>query len=204
MTCQQIHILGAVGAGKSSLSKLLSVREDIILFPEPVKTNPYLEKFYEHPRSVAFQMQIFLLHARYKQAEQAQELDRCLMDMSMYGNDIFAGLMYRNGDISPQDYELYHDLSKSFKRLIPPPKLMVYLQVSPQVAVNRIMKRNRRSELKAPLEYWFDLNQAYEDWYETYDAGKKILINVDNVDFVSHEDEEDYILDIIMEEFNRD
>lgn len=201
-SCKQIHIVGAVGAGKSSLSKLLSVREGITLFPEPVRTNPYLDKFYEDPTSVATQMQIFLVHKRFKQAKEAEKLDKCIMDMSMYGNDIFAGLMHRNGDISDLDYSVYQDLSSTLKSLIEPPKLMVYLQVSPLVAIQRIIKRNRISELKAPLQYWFDLNMAYEQWFDSYDAGKKILINVDNVDFVLHEEEEDYMLDMIMEEFN--
>lgn len=204
MTCQQIHILGPVGAGKSSLSKLLSVREGITLFPEPVTTNPYLEKFYEDARSVAIQMQLFLAHNRFKQAKEAEKLDKCIMDMSIYGNDIFAGLMHRSGYISEVDYAMYTDVTNSLKKLVEPPALMVYLQCTPRVCIDRIIKRNRPSELKASLQYWFDLNKAYEDWYESYNAGKKILINVDDLDYVMYEDEEDYILNIIMEEFYRD
>ncbi len=198
-SCEQIHILGTVGAGKSSLAKLLSVREGITLFPEPVETNPYLEKFYENPKAFAFQMQIFLMHSRYKQAIEAQKLPRCIMDMSIYGNDIFALLMNFNGDISDEDYNTYRDLSNSLVALLEPPKLMVYLQCSPSVAVQRIMKRGRPSELKAPLEYWYNLNRSYEQWYEGYNLSKKIAINVDNIDFVAEEYEEDYILDMIME-----
>lgn len=178
------------------------MREDITLFPEPVTTNPYLEKFYENPESCAFQMQVFLMHARYKQALEAQKLDRCIMDMSIYGNDIFEQLMYSNGYISRDDHVNYKEVSGSFKELLEPPKLMVYLQCSTPVAVNRIIKRGRPSELKANLEYWFNLNKSYERWYDNYNLGKKILINVEDIDFVSNESEEDYILDMIMEEFN--
>jgi deoxyadenosine/deoxycytidine kinase len=202
MSCRQIHILGCVGAGKSSLSKLLSVREGITLFEEPVLNNPYLESFYENPKEFAFPMQVFLMHARYKQALEAQQLDKCIMDMSIYGNDIFEQLMYSNKDINMVDHMTYADLSNSFKSLLQPPALMVYLQVSTQTAIQRIIKRGRPSELKAPMQYWFDLNKSYERWYDNYTLGKKILINVDDIDFVAHEDEEDYILDMIMEEFN--
>lgn len=202
-TSKQIHILGMVGCGKSSLSKLLSAREGITLFPEPVESNPYLEKFYESPREFAFQMQIFLMHARYKQAREAEELtEPSIMDMSIYGNDIFEQLMYHNGDITREDHITYRDVSNSLKSLLEPPRLMVYLQCSTQEAINRIIKRGRPSELKASLEYWFKLNKSYEQWYDSYNLGKKILINVEDIDFVSHEEDEDYILDLIMEEFN--
>jgi deoxyadenosine/deoxycytidine kinase len=64
------------------------------------------------------------------------------------------------------------------------------------------MKRNRTSELVAPLQYWYQLNQVYEEWYEGYKDSKKICINVDTIDFVRQEDEEDYILDCILEALN--
>jgi deoxyadenosine/deoxycytidine kinase len=126
------------------------------------------------------------------------------MDMSMYGNDIFAKLMWERREMSQQDYETYKDVSKSLQSLVEPPKLMVYLQCKPEVTVQRIMKRGRASELQAPLLYWFHLNRLYQEWYREYNLGKKILINVEDIDFISHEDEEDYILDLIMEEFNND
>jgi deoxyadenosine/deoxycytidine kinase len=202
MSCKQVHIVGMVGAGKSSLSKLLSVREDITLFPEPVSSNPYLEKFYENPKGFAFPMQTFLLLSRYKQAIAAQQLDRCIMDMSIYGNDIFSYLMHANGDMSDDDYQTYVNLANTFKDLLKPPTLMVYLECSTEVAVQRIIRRGRPSELKASIDYWFNLNKCYERWFDEYSFGKKILINVDKLNFVSEDDDEDYILDIIMEEFN--
>jgi deoxyadenosine/deoxycytidine kinase len=196
---EQIHILGTVGAGKSSLCRLLSVREQIPLFPEPVESNPYLNKFYENPSLYAFPMQIFLMHSRYKQHKEAEKLDRCIMDMSIYGNDIFAELQYKSGYMSADDFNTYMDVSNSLKSMLEPPKLVVYLQCSVSVAVKRIMKRGRPAELKAPLQYWYDLNEAYEKWYNSYNASKKILINVDNIDFVNNDEDEDYILDLIME-----
>lgn len=196
---EQIHILGVVGAGKSTLCRLLSVREQIPMFPEPVETNPYLNKFYENPRQYAFPMQIFLMHSRYKQHKEAEKLDRCIMDMCIHGNDIFAGLQYKSGYMSADDYDTYMDVSNSLKATLEPPKLVVYLQCSVSVAVKRIMKRGRPAELKAPLQYWYDLNEAYENWYSSYNLSKKILINVDNIDFVNNDEDEDYILDLIME-----
>ena len=199
----QIHIMGPVGVGKSSLSHLLSVREGITLFPEPVEDNPYLALFYEDPEKYAFQLQIFMLHRRFIQTQEAQNLDVSIMDMSMIGNDLFAELMFMSGSMSKTDYELYSNVSTSLKSLVEPPELMVYLQCSIPEAIRRIMRRGRPSELKAPLQYWYDLNHSYEKWYNAYSFSKKICINVDNLDFVNDEEDEDYVLDMIMEELQK-
>lgn len=178
---------------------MLAVREQLPLFPEPVESNPYLTKFYENPSRYAFAMQTFLLHARFKQAQEAQELDMCVMDMSMYGNDIFAQLQYKHKHMDMSDFMTYRDITRTFKGLVKPPKLMVYLQCSVQVAVQRIMKRGRSSELQATNQYWFDLNKEYENWYNNYSDSKKICINVDHLNYVDDHSDEDYIIDMIME-----
>ena len=197
-----IEIMGVVGAGKSTLSKLLSSRENLPLFPEPVESNPYLTEYYKEPEKYAFNMQLFLLHSRFRQALEAEKLPQCVMDASIRVNDIFSYLQFKTGIMNSIDYQVYSDISNTYKSMLMPPDLVVYLQCSPQVSVNRIMKRNRTSELVAPLQYWYQLNQVYEEWYEGYKDSKKICINVDTIDFVRQEDEEDYILDCILEALN--
>lgn len=194
-----ISLIGTVGAGKSSLSKLLSVRERLPLFIEPVESNPYLVDYYKQPDRYAFNMQMFLLHRMFQQAQIAQNMRQCVMDMHMIGNDVFARLQYANNIMTKTDYETYCDISNTFKSMVKPPDLVVYLQCSTSVAVSRIMKRGRYSELNAPLSYWFDLNEIYESWYDNYQDSKKMLINVDNIDFVADDSDEDFILDAIME-----
>lgn len=194
-----IVLMGVPGAGKSSLSKLLSVREGLVLYPEPVDTNPYLSDYYKDPAKYAFNMQVFLLHKRFLQAMEAQHLTQCVMDMHMIGNDIFARLQHANNHMTKTDFGTYSELSKSFKSMVKPPDLVVYLQCSVRTAVDRIMIRSRKSELDAPISYWYDLNEIYERWYDSYLDSKKMLINVDDLDFVNDESEEDYVIDSIME-----
>lgn len=192
-----ISIMGTVGAGKSTLCKYFVEATNIKLFPEPVETNPYLTKFYEEPSSYAFQMQCFLLLQRFKQMQQAQYMDEYLMDMGMWGNDIFAKLMWTNLDITDVDYETYLDLSNSLKQLVRPPHLTVYLHCRPEVAVGRILKRGRPSELNASNKYWYDLYNEYEAWYRSYDAGGKIRIDVSDLDIVNNPVHRQEVIDII-------
>lgn len=197
MDSGHIHIMGTVGAGKSTLSNLLSGREGVTLFPEPVDSNPYLSCFYREPQKYGFPMQVFLMHARYKQALEANSYKKCIMDMSIYGTDIFEQIMYESGDISENDHQTYKDLSTSLQKLLPPPKLVVYLQCSPDVAISRIIKRNRTSELQASIDYWFKLYNAYENWYLSYNLGDKMLINVDGINIVDSEVDKDYVVNLV-------
>jgi len=192
-----VSIMGVVGAGKSTLCNYLTEESGIILFPEPVETNPYLTKFYEEPSSYAFQMQCFLLLQRFKQMQEADNYSMYLMDMGLWGNDIFAKLMWTNLDITDTDYETYLDLSATLKSLVKPPKLTVYLHCRPEVSVGRVLKRGRPAELNASNKYWYDLYREYENWYQNYDAGAKLMIDVSDIDIVNNMKERQEVMDEI-------
>ncbi|MNP82460.1 Deoxynucleoside kinase [compost metagenome] len=65
--------------------------------------------------------------------------------------------------------------------------------------MKRIHTRGRSSELEVPFQYWCDLNDTYDYWYELYTSSKKMCLEVDNLDFISDTSEEDYALDCIFE-----
>jgi deoxyadenosine/deoxycytidine kinase len=62
-----IVVEGVIGAGKTSLAKLLATELKASVQLEVVEKNPFLEDFYRDMRSFAFQTQIFLLLSRSKQ-----------------------------------------------------------------------------------------------------------------------------------------
>jgi deoxyadenosine/deoxycytidine kinase len=193
-----IELIGVPGSGKTSLSKLLSVRENIPMLCEPVETNPYLNAYYESPRDYAFKMQVFLLHSMFKHTLKAQKYNQCVMDASMNINDIFVEVQHQNLTMDTKDYNTYKDLSSSLHKMVSKPDLVVYLQCSPETALKRIEKRGRESELAVPFEYWCHINEAYDYWYESYSGSKKICIPVDDIDFVADTSEEDFLIDEIM------
>lgn len=197
-----ITLQGPVGAGKSTFSKYLSIKTGFTVYDEPVKDNPYLDLFYESPDDFAFGMQMFLMKIRFMQLKQAEAINLpYIMDMSIYGNDVFAELQYRNGHMNKIDYENYQDFSDFIKTQVQVPDVIVYLQCSPKVCIDRIIKRGRQSELQAPMQYWFQLCESYEKWFKSYE-GKKLLINVDDIDVVSNEYEREKALETILNFIN--
>lgn len=192
-----IIIQGTVGAGKTTLCEILKDRLNMEILPEPVENNPYLDLYYKQPHKYAFPMQVFFLHSRFKQMVSNPPDSSVIMDMSIYGNDIFVSTMYRMGYMSELDYNTYNMVSDTYKKLVEPPELMVYLKCSTQVAIQRLKYRNRGYESETSCGYWETLNWEYEKWYYQYSDSKKIMIDVTDIDIIKHPEMIDVLVDKI-------
>lgn len=80
----RITLAGVVGAGKSTVSELLAVRNNYDIMKEPVETNPYLDQYYSEPKATAFKMQVFMIMARSKQLKQTRAIKNIIYDRSFY------------------------------------------------------------------------------------------------------------------------
>lgn len=197
-----IVLQGIPGCGKTTLTREIGARERIPIFLEDVGINPYLDLYYTEPTKYAFPMQVLLLSNNLKNMQKAQVLPRCVVDTSVYTNDIFVTLQHNQGYLTDLEYQTYMSLSRNMQETLETPDLLVYLECSPSTAVQRILKRNRSCELNASIDYWSSLQKLNHEFYENYTKGKKLLINVDNIDIVDDESDLDYIIDCIMQELS--
>ena len=158
-----ITISGNIGAGKTTLSKILSKRLGWALAAEPVDENPYLEDFYKDMKRWAFHSQIFYLSKMAKHHfDLAQRNESAIQDRSFYENaEIFAMNLYKQKLFSDKEWGTYEHLYTSLLDIMTPPDLIVYLQASPQRLWERIQKRNREVEKYMTLEYILTLNTMY-------------------------------------------
>ena len=193
-----IVVDSVVGAGKSSLMKILE-EEGFISFPEPVIDNPLLEKFYHNRERYSFPLQIFFLNRRFKHIKEASKLENSIMDRSIYGDVIFARMLYENGEMSNEEFNLYIELFENMIQHCHPPKLMIYLECSVDLAMKRIKKRGRSYELIVEREYWERLNKNYREYFAEYNFSPILRINIDNIDFENNIEDREYILGLIRE-----
>jgi deoxyadenosine/deoxycytidine kinase len=70
-----IAIEGVIGAGKTSLAKILSNKFHAGTILEKFEENPFLEKFYSDPAKYAFHTQIYFLISRYRQQREIAQID---------------------------------------------------------------------------------------------------------------------------------
>ena len=102
--------------------------------------------------------------------------------------------------MDPYEYQIYRELLSNMMEHIRPPELMVYLNVTPKEAIRRINKRGRDYEVKNDTEYWYDLNQNYNNFFHEYKWSPLLTINVDELDFVNRESDAEFVLDLIGKE----
>lgn len=194
-------IEGVVGVGKSALMNVL-VEEGLTPFPEPVLNNPILDKFYYDRKRYAFPLQVFFLAKRFEHLKAAAQVSDSVMDRSIYGDGIFAAMHKESGTMEPEEYGVYEQMYQVMIDEVRKPDLLVYLQVSVDVAIQRIQKRGRVYEQTVERAYWEKLNEKYEQYFSSYDHSPILVINVDHLDFEANEDDRAYVLLRIQEALN--
>lgn len=192
-----ICIDGVVGAGKSTLGEILSKELNIEFFKEPVLENPLLDKFYYDKKRYSFPLQVFFLNKRFKMIKEADELNGCIMDRSIYGDVIFAKMLMEDGDMTPEEFELYEELLHNMLEHVKRPRLMIYLENSVDRAIEKIQMRGRDYEQIVPKKYWESLNENYRGYFENYDISDILVVNVDNMDIKNDPEDKQYFIDLV-------
>ena len=191
-----IVIAGNIGAGKTTLVKILSERLGFTPFYEPHEENPYLADFYEDMKSWSYHSQVYFLTRRLKiHKELLQAKGTVVQDRSVYEDaQIFARNLYLQGDLSQRDYQVYQDLYQILVSLLPMPSLIIYLRASVDTLMKRIACRGREYEAGISREYLGRLNELYEDWMGNFDQSPVLIINSDDLDLISKPEHVDQVV----------
>ena len=194
-----VTIAGNIGAGKSSLTRLISDYFQWEALFERVDDNPYLSDFYKDMRRWSFNLQVFFLSSRFNQQQFIEEsTDSFAQDRSIYEDaEIFARNLYQMRLMSDRDYTNYTELFRIMTSYLQPPDLLVYLRASVPTLVRHIQARGREYEASIRIEYLERLNELYEDWINRYELGPKLIIDVDVVDFVNRQDDQQAVISSI-------
>ena len=162
-----IAIAGNIGAGKTTLTKLLSKHYKWNTHFEDAEENPYLNDFYDDMQRWSFNLQIYFLNSRLNQIIEIRESNKTtIQDRTIYEDTLFAKILYDLGHIDDLGYENYKGLFYIMNKFLVYPDVIVYLRLSPETAMQRIQKRARGCETGLTLDYLRRLNHEYENWVE--------------------------------------
>jgi deoxyadenosine/deoxycytidine kinase len=191
-----VAVAGNIGAGKSSLARLLGERFQWKPYFESVDDNPYLSDFYGDMSRWSFHLQIYFLANRFKcHKEIVESSESVIQDRSIYEDaEIFARNLYDIGKMTERDYTNYVSLFHVMMEYLKPPDLMIYLRANVDTLVKQISKRGRDFEQGIQRSYLETLNTLYEDWITRYKLGPLLIIESDDLDFVNNKKDLDYIL----------
>lgn len=180
-----IAVSGNIGAGKTTLTGLLSKHYGWDAHFEDADGNPYMNDFYAEMQRWSFNMQIYFLNNRFGQVLDIRGGKKgVIQDRTIYEDAyIFAPNLHSMGLMTTRDFETYFSLFNLLDRFVQPPDLLVYLRASVPRLVSQIQNRGREYEEAIRLDYLKRLNERYEAWVSTYDKGKLLIIDIDNNNF---------------------
>jgi len=199
-----VAIAGNIGAGKTTLTKLLAKHFKWDPHYESVDENPYLDDFYGEMERWSFNLQIYFLNSRFRQILELRKGGKdIIQDRTIYEDaHIFAPNLHAMGLMTNRDYSNYSSLFELMENLVTPPDLLIYLRADISSLVGNIHKRGRDYENSISIDYLSRLNERYEAWITKYTKGKLLIIDVDNLDFVKNQEDLGFIIDKIDAEIN--
>jgi deoxyguanosine kinase len=181
-----IVVEGAIGVGKTSLTRKLAASLNAQSVLEQADENPFLERFYRNPRVGALPAQLYFLFQRAQQQAQLKQQDLFgsvrVADYLLAKDDLFARMT-----LDDEEYGLYRQVYERLAIDPPKPDLVLYLQAPVDVLLDRIARRGIAHESLIDRAYLTRLNEAYARFFHAYDASPLLIVNAANIDPISNE-----------------
>lgn len=168
-----LAMVGLIGAGKTTLARGIATAMQLPFHAEG--HSPYLPKFYADMEKYAATIQFERFVFRYTQASNIKNLGHGgVQDRSHWEDLIFAECLHKTGKMKTEDFETYTSLMSVMP--LPVPTALIFLRVSPEVALERIRQRGIECEQGIDLVYLQELHAAYEAFIE--EVSKKVHVVV--------------------------
>lgn len=192
-----IAIEGPIGVGKTSLCRRLADTFNYELLLEKSEENPFLDRFYQNPKQHALSTQLFFLFQRTQLIQELRQNDMFkpvrVADFLIDKDRLFA-----QQNLETDEYALYLNVYQHLTIDAPIPDLVIYLQASTNVLLERIQKRGVESEQLIELSYLENLNKAYTEFFHYFDKTSLLIVNSAEIDLVNNEDDYQQLVDYIL------
>tara|TARA_B100001057_G_scaffold366096_1_gene369375 strand:- start:1214 stop:1843 length:630 start_codon:yes stop_codon:yes gene_type:complete len=192
-----IAIEGAIGVGKTTLAKTISNTMKCETLFEDYIDNPFLKKFYDKKRANSFSTQLYFLLKRIEQSEKICKTENMLISDFYFGKDeLFARL-----NLTDLEFDMYTEIKNKLKFSPPIPDLIIYLQASSDILIDRIKKRGLDIEKNIEKKYIESVNNLYMKHFHEYNLSPVLIINTSNVD-INNEDDYKILIKEISSDIN--
>jgi len=195
-TGRYIAIEGVIGVGKTTLAKRVARSLGASVVLEVVEENPFLPRFYEDPESFSFQTQMFFLLSRYRQQLELSQRD--MFEESIIADYIFAkDQIFATLNLGEAELALYRSIVPLLESRLNRPDLVIYLQATTEVLLDRIKRRGRSFEKDISREYLETLTDAYNHFFFHYADTPLLIVNTNEMDLVARGEDYERLLSTV-------
>lgn len=194
-----IAVEGPIGVGKTTLTRRLAETFNYETLLEDAEDNPFLERFYRNRREGALATQLFFLFQRAQKMQQLRQAELFspvrVADFLIEKDPLFARV-----NLDSDEFLLYDKVYQKLTIDAPRPDLVIYLQASTDVLLDRIEQRGIAAEKTIDRGYLEQLNEVYSEFFLYYDGAPLLIVNASMIDIArgdrDYEQLVDYLLDI--------
>ncbi|MFO7842450.1 MAG: deoxynucleoside kinase [Bacteroidales bacterium] len=192
-------IEGNIGAGKTTLAKMIAEDYNAKLILEQFADNPFLPKFYNDPDRYSFPLELSFLAERYQQLNRDLTSRDLFKPFNVADYYFMKSLIFAKATLKPDEYNLYRQIFNIIYQSIPKPDLYVYLHVDIKKLLINISKRGRDYEKGISEEYLLNLQKGYFDFFRQQNDMSFLIIDTSNIDFVDNQSDYEKIKALIFQ-----
>lgn len=187
MEYSYIAIEGNIGAGKTTLARMLAKHYEADLLLEQFEDNPFLPKFYKDPDRYAFPLELSFLADRYHQLNKHVTGPNLFSSLTISDYFLSKSLIFAKTTLSEDEFRLFWQLFEIMFQSVPKPDLMVYLYCPLEKLRENIRKRGRHYEQEIESDYLERIQTQYLDFFRKHGHQMRILVvDTSDLDFVAH------------------
>ncbi|WP_396590615.1 2-amino-4-hydroxy-6-hydroxymethyldihydropteridine diphosphokinase [Allomuricauda sp. R78024] len=196
---QFISIEGNIGAGKTTLCKMIAEDFNAKLVLERFADNPFLPKFYEDQARYAFPLEMSFLADRYQQFTDDTSQFDLFKSFMVSDYDIFKSLIFAKITLQKEEFSLYRKVFNFMYKEVRKPQIYLYLYQNTERLLANIKKRGRDYEQSIDATYLEKINQGYMDFIKGHPSQNSMILDMSDLDFVNNKSDYESILEQLDE-----
>ncbi|MGC9374739.1 MAG: deoxynucleoside kinase [Bacteroidales bacterium] len=199
MDLNYLVIEGNIGAGKTTLARMIAKEYNAKLILEQFADNPFLPKFYNDPDRYSFPLELSFLAERYQQLNRDLTSRDLFKPFNVADYYFMKSLIFAKATLKQDEYNLYRQIFNIIYQSIPKPDLYVYLHLDIKKLKENIFKRGREYEKDISEEYLKKIEKGYFDFFRQQNDMRFLIIDTNNVDFVDNQNDYQQIKTLIFQ-----
>ena len=179
-----IVIEGNIGAGKTSLSKMIAEEYNAKIILERFADNSFLPKFYKDPDKYAFPLEMSFLADRYQQLKSELTAQELFKSFTIADYFIDKSLIFAHKNLQNDEYKLYSRLFNIINSSLPKPDLLIYLYTSVDRVKSNILNRGREYEKDIEIAYLEKIQNGYLEYFKILKDSRILIVETEELDFI--------------------